>query len=319
MRKLTNKIIDKRLKGRSIIRLTEYMGNKIKTCFQCLICNYGKNYEWCIVPDGIINNRGGCPKCADNLQLTNEIVDQRLPKNIKRLCDYKGIGISINFLCLEEDCGYGANMEWKTSPNHIINGDQGCPNCYGNVKLTNNDIDNRLIGKDIKRLDDYINLDKHIHFQCLKCLYGSKYEWKVMPNNILNHNKGCPICNVGKNQHIVFDILKENNIVFEAEKYLKDIHSIDKKIHIDFYLPQHNTIIEYNGEQHYEPVRFHGCLEEDAINRFDEYQQPRDAFVRSFCEYHNINLIVIDGRKYANEKLKNHIMNDIIPLIKYYT
>ena len=52
---------------------------------------------------------------------------------------------------------------------------------------------------------------------------------------------------------------------------------------------------------------------EKAAERFLNYQLPRDAFVRNFCAEHNTRLIVIDGRAYTNSKLKDYILNDIIP------
>jgi len=57
---------------------------------------------------------------------------------------------------------------------------------------------------------------------------------------------------------------------------------------------------------------------EAALKKFLEYQLPRDAFIRDFCTTHNINLIIIDGRKYTNSKLKDYLINEIIPkLIKH--
>lgn len=56
---------------------------------------------------------------------------------------------------------------------------------------------------------------------------------------------------------------------------------------VDFYLPDFNTMVEYNGIQHYEPVyKFGGVM---AFHS----QQKRDARLRTYCEQNNITLIEI--------------------------
>jgi hypothetical protein len=56
-------------------------------------------------------------------------------------------------------------------------------------KLTNEDVDKRLVGTGIKRLEDYVNCDFNISFQCLIC----NYVWDARPQNIFS-GKGCPKC-----------------------------------------------------------------------------------------------------------------------------
>jgi hypothetical protein len=97
---------------------------------------------------------------------------------------------------------------------------------------------------------------------------------------------------------------------------LKDIHNINRKFVVDFYLPKQNIIIEYNGEQHYRPVKWSSkTTDEDADKNFAD-QQARDEFVQNFCIANNIKLIWIDGRYYVNSSLENFITKEIIPLIK---
>lgn len=80
-----------------------------------------------------------------------------------------------------------------------------------------------------------------------------------------------------------------------------------------------NLIIEYNGGQHYKPVCFGGCSLDDAKINF-EYQQIRDQQMREYCVENNINLLEIDGRKYANIKLIDYLYDyfAIIKEIKTY-
>ena len=212
-----------------------------------------------------------------------------------------------------QNCNYGENSEWKTGLAHVFNG-TGCPKCAKVLPLTNETVDSKLENRNIKRLGNYVGIDIPIYFQCLLCDYGSNFEWKTSPNNILNGEKGCPNCKLGKNEKLVQSILEENMIVFERQKYLKDIANIDRRFHVDFYLPQHNTVIEYNGQQHYEMVCFGNMSKEQAQVRFRQ-QQDRDTFVQQFCIDNNIKLIWIDGRKYTNSKLRKYVINEVMPIL----
>ena len=76
------------------------------------------------------------------------------------------------------------------------------------------------------------------------------------------------------------------------------------RAYIDFYLPEHNTFIEYNGIQHYEPeMAFGGTF------KFEQ-QQARDEYVRQYCKDNDIKLIEIrydeDVWEVLNEKLLNN-------------
>ena len=72
---------------------------------------------------------------------------------------------------------------------------------------------------------------------------------------------------------------------------------------IDFYLPEHNIFIEYNGKQHYEYVPYFHKSKEDF-----ERQHSRDRIVRSYCEERGIKLIEIPYWLKDNE-VKN-LLND---------
>lgn len=83
--------------------------------------------------------------------------------------------------------------------------------------------------------------------------------WEVKPNNLEN-GKGCPKCNkkISKGEQKIIQWLKNQNINFIHQYNLNiDEHHLT----IDFYIPQYDLYIEYNGEQHYNPVAFFGGLE----------------------------------------------------------
>ena len=308
--KLTNEIIDIRLKNRDIKRLDNYINNHTNINFKCLIENC--NHIWSAKPSNItcIGQRG-CPKCANHIKLTNLDVDNRLlGRNIRRLNNYVNNLYKINFKCLIENCNY----VWSSTPRDIFTG-CGCPKCANNIKLTNEIIDEKLMGRNIKRIDDYITTNINISFQCLT--ENCNYIWETSPSNIINNESGCPLCNTpGKNEKSIYGLLKINNIEFNHNYKIKKICANEiNNFNVDFYIPNKNIIIEYNGKQHYQPVNFGGISDDCANDNFIK-QQSRDKYVRQFCINNNIKLIEIDGRVYKNLKLEQYIIDDIFPLIK---
>ena len=54
---------------------------------------------------------------------------------------------------------------------------------------------------------------------------------------------------------LVAKVLEQLNIEFIKEYSFKDLKSISEgRLKFDFFLPLYNTIIEYQGRQHYEDV-----------------------------------------------------------------
>lgn len=302
--KLTNEIIDIKLINRNIKRLDNIINNKIKIKFQCI--NINCNYIWLSSPNNILTGRG-CPQCSNKIRLTNEILDLKIiEKNIKRLENVINNHNLITFQCLINNC----NHIWLAAPKSIYSKNTGCPKCANNLKLTNKDLDDRLLYRQILRLDNYINSKIPIKFKCLieKC----ECIWEAAPTDILS-GKGCPLCK-HKNEKLIYSILQNNNLNFEYHKSIQDINIIYPNYIVDFYFPLINTIIEYNGEQHYKPVRFGGIAEERAIINF-KAQQKRDFILNEICQKYNINLICIDGRIFKGQKLQNEIIR-IINLLK---
>lgn len=240
------------------------------------------------------------------LKLTNDIIDGRITsqnREIVRIDDYPGNNkIRIKWKCLK--CG---NF-WMAHVANVINNNRGCPKCANNIKLSNEIIDSKLqgINKDIIRVDEFDGMKKPISFKCLVC----DNIWNVAPDHIINDKSGCRYCSVGKNEKIVKLLLINNNILFEHHKKLRDINLSYPNYVVDFYIPSSKIIIEYNGEQHYYPVRFDSISKEMAEKKFSK-QVERDIDLSILCVKNKIKLITIDGRLYKYDILEQY-MNDIV-------
>ena len=151
-----------------------------------------------------------------NIKWTNESLDLLVnDMNIKRLDDVNGAHGKIKVKCLKD------NYEWYSCPNSLKKG-KGCKRCAGLEKLNNIIIDNKLSALQIKRLDDYKNIDTKIRFQCLKEEHHN-YVWKAIPYTVLKNIRGCPYCSKNKSEKEVFEIIK-NNLNYEILNVTKKIY-----------------------------------------------------------------------------------------------
>jgi DNA-directed RNA polymerase subunit RPC12/RpoP len=279
--KLDNNIFDERLVGTNIKRIGNYVNNKTPIELECLIHT---NYRWKIRPDKFFKC-SKCPRCSGSEHYSNELLDNELKTtNIIRIGNCYNSRDSVEFQCKVD--GY----KWFTSPQHIKNKTSGCPKCYGNVKLSNSDIDKCLTTREIQRIGDIsqTNNKGKIEWKCLIC--GEN--WLSGTNSIINRGRGCPYCKF-KNERKVGNIIK-SNVKFSHFKKQKIIYVENKLYRVDFYLENKckKYIIEYNGEQHYKPVRFGGISNERSVRNF--YKQiVRDNTIIKYCKDNNIEYIDI--------------------------
>lgn len=182
---ITDEYVDMRLSNRSMERLEPISGGNTKHHWRCLKDDCG--YDWYAKPSQILNGNTGCPKCAGNLPITNVWVDTKLDgRHILRLEDVATSTVKILWMCTKFECGH----TWSSIPYTIMAGG-GCPKCAGTLKLTNNDIDLRIVGRALRRLDDVVNTTKGIRWLCTAPNCG--YDWCTSPANIMQ-GTGCPKC-----------------------------------------------------------------------------------------------------------------------------
>lgn len=100
---------------------------------------------------------------------------------------------------------------------------------------------------------------------------------------------------LSKSEIKVFNTLKALNVPFirEVEFSLLKNHSFD------FYLPQENIIIEFDGEQHYSSKNIFDKGNEATF----KYRQYRDTLKNNFCNEYKIKLIRLRNKNIKNLEL----------------
>ena len=156
-------------------------------------------------------------------------------------------------------------------------------------------------------IDDFIKRAKSIH--------GDKYDYSQVQftgqNDYVNilcpkhgifsqtvgshlHGKsGCPICKESRGVKFVTSILRKYNVEYVREKKFKDCVNVSgggkycRQLPFDIFIPSQNTIIEYDGKQHFEPVSIFGGEEQF------QKQQKLDKIKNDYCRDNGIKLIRI--------------------------
>lgn len=280
-RKLTIEKVEKRLQSKRIQLLDEYVNVKKINEFRCLVCNH----TWETSCRSILVNGSGCPKCNSS-KLTNEIIDERIcDRHIKRLGDYKNKRTNLLWECLV--CGFN----WEATPGNVVINSikSGCPRCAGKI-IDDYVVDERLQvdDREIKRIGTVKSVNEKIEWLCLSC----DVRWFATPSNVLYYCSGCPAC-VNKGEKELHKLIIEN-VCFDELKTQHKMQLYGKTIVVDFLLKKNDrvVVIERNGEQHYQPVRFGGISQEAAESNFHK-QQKRDRFLERWCDRKGWDLIIV--------------------------
>lgn len=125
--------------------------------------------------------------CTHHEEKTKESINNKLlPRNIELNDVYIDTTKSYNFRCLI--CGY----EWVTSFSNIYYKNSTCKKCQCRSLDSIND---ELLLRNIKIIDNYTTTKKPALFKCLAC----GYEWTAKVTHILHDKKGCRQCFITKN------------------------------------------------------------------------------------------------------------------------
>lgn len=209
------------------------------------------------------------PRRKTNEEYIQECKDKGLDPPIE---DYVNIRTQIN-----HTCKYG-HIYPQRPHDHLIG--QGCPICSGKKKKTPEEYIQECKEKGLDLpIEDYKGNKTKIRHMCSK---GHLYT--QTPSDHLYNLADCPICNESRGERFIRNYLNKHSIKYEAQKTFRELK--DKQpLSYDFYLPDYNILIEYQGIQHYESVDHFGG-EEQFKN-----QQNHDTLKRSYAKDNGYKLL----------------------------
>lgn len=233
----------------------------------------------------------GCKKNENNEVYAN-MVGQKINK--WTILEYISSNKMPKFVC-QCECG----TIKKVNVYNLTKGkskDCGCGRKEALSKAKSKDLTGKRFGKliAIEKLP-FSNKFKRVLYRC-KCDCGNEI---IVPSQSLVtlHTVSCGC------------ILSYYNMVID--KYLDEIKVPHKREHtvwignrwfrFDFYLPSYNLLIEYDGEQHYKPVRRFKCTDEEVAQKFNAIQE-HDQLKNKYCFDNGINLLRIPYWEHKNVK-----------------
>lgn len=230
----------------------------------------------------------GCSKCSSDKQKLdiNKFIEKAKEvhgdKYDYSLVEYKTYDENINIVC-------PIHGQFEQTPNNHLKGSD-CLKCSLNNRVINNNFVKKANKKHGDKYDyslvNYKGFNIKVKITCK--IHG---EFEQTPQNHLK-GQGCPICNESNGEKKIRDLLNKNGINFIPQKRFDGCkHKIT--LPFDFYLPEFNTCIEFNGIQHYKAIDIWGG-EKKLLE-----QQKKDTIKKEYCNKNNLKLIII---KY-NEKI----------------
>ncbi len=172
-------------------------------------------------------------------------------------------------------------------------GNHGCSKCSGNKKITHEEFVNRsneLHNFEYEYLSKYCGTHKKILIKHKKC--GNEFYQEAKSHSI--EGQGCPKCkkkSLGEEK--IKSFLIEKKINFEIEKTFEDCKDV-YRLRFDFYIPEKNLLIEYDGKQHFTSRNIWGGKKAlIAVKK-------RDEIKNNYAKQKGINLLRLNHKQFYN-------------------
>ncbi len=190
--------------------------------------------------------------------------------------EYKNAASIIIYRC--NKCGNTARANFTS----ILNG-RRCRGCSIYKKKTTGEFISFVNSKttDYEVIGEYKTCKDKLTMQHKTC--GRFFS--MTPDDFVQGHR-CPFCSESHGENEIASVLDAAGIAYIRQYRFKDCRNV-RPLPFDFYLPEQNVAIEFNGAQHYKSVDFWGG--NDAF----EYRKNNDRIKAEYCRSNNIPLISI--------------------------
>ena len=249
-------------------------------------------------------NGHGCPKCkADKNSKrcldTADIFKIKADKLHSQKYDYSLVKYTGTYDKVWIRCPL--HNKFLQRPNDHLNG-KGCPKC--GLEIIQQSAKEKRITEDefvlraSKKQKNRYNYSSIIFTDArTKVLIGCSLHgnfWQTPEAHL--RGQGCPKCRLSKGEQAIDKYLAESNIGYVSQYKFKDCR-YKYALSFDFAILRQDTpigVIEYQGEQHYRPMRYNGGDLKFGLRNM------RDAIKKSYCEAHNIPLLIVPYTEFNN-------------------
>lgn len=270
----------------------QYKGNDVKST---IICK--KHGEFQQAPKQHLNGRG-CPKCKLdklhdlNCKTTEQFIEEAHAIHGDKY-DYSKVEYINNYTPVCIICPIHGEF-WQQPSTHLCQR-SGCRECATIADTPRKrDTFETFTKKACKIHGDKYDYSKveYVDSMTKVCIICPKHgEFWQRPDAHIR-GLGCPKCRNHKTEEKICFMLDERNVNYEYDQP-KSWLKYKGLQRLDFYLPEYNAAIEYQGEEHHVPIDFAGKGKEWAENQFQSLQK-RDNNKRILCEKYGIRLYYIE-------------------------
>ena len=200
------------------------------------------------------------------------------------------------------DCG---NISYITTSNLKRGLSKSCGCLKANLlrEKTLIDISGEKYGK-LTALYPIFDEEKNISLWMCQCDCGAKIA--VRSGDLKSGRQLSCGCLKSKGELLIKQYLIKNNITYQSQKTFNELTGIgNKSLSYDFFLPDYNLLIEFQGEQHYAPYEIFG-----GIEHFEK-QKEHDKRKREYAKSHKYELLEI---KYTDKSNIDSILSNILNL-----
>jgi Zn ribbon nucleic-acid-binding protein len=282
------------------ILLEKYINSSTKILFKHNICGN----KFLMTPNHFLGGNR-CPTCSaknaglkikDNLESFSKKLNEKFPNEYDILSEY--ITNKTNMTFRHKKC---ANI-FTMKPKQILKDNKfHCPICAKRTLKTTEEFAKEVKEKtngEYELVSDYINNKTKLNIKHNKC--GNIYF--VRPDDFV-HGHRCPHCKKYIGEETIEKWLIENNINYKHKHKFPDC-KYKKPLEFDFYLPDNNMCIEFDGEFHYYEIYYEGSL---------EVQQIRDSIKNNYCKDKNIKMLRIPYWDFDN--ISEILQENLFPMV----
>ena len=156
--------------------------------------------------------------------------------------------------------------------------------------------------------DEYVNARSSLR---LRCSCGREFSSCY---DLLSSGKKRPCCRVCSNrissgEQAIADWLSEHGLRYEREKTFPGCRISSRPLRFDFYLPDKNLCIEYDGQGHFQIVNYSGRECEETLTRVLWDTQERDFAKDRFCADNGIRILRVS---YTEHDRIPEILSDML-------
>lgn len=281
-----------------------YLNAHTKYEWQC-----AEGHEWKASYNQVEQGRW-CPKCYGKISIEDccKIASLKEGKCLSK----KYVNNRTKMLW---QCKHG--HEWGASLASVKYKNLWCPICQGfnskrhppNAKDCH-ELANANNGKFLS--DKYVKSNSKYLWECEK-----GHQW-MATYNAVQQGYWCSKCKASKKQKYIYNVLKKHFKNYEIKFNCKDFDwlrtCVRGKMELDIYIYELKLAIEYDGEQHFMPVRFGGMSEEQAINAF-ERQKKRDLVKNNLIQNNEKDVKHLIRFNYKEKLTEDYIISKVKSVI----